>query len=623
MRSKIGLTFLALSFFAVCSARSANSTGARFSYVSTYYETSAEMPSKLKLAISNRTNFAFVSELGEHRPQGLDVSAAYERITQNIMDIKSERLFGSTQHLEENDSLVKYLAHMFQFGKHTPDWVNISAYETTRSNLIDVEWEWRFGSSQHLTENDNLLNKVYVERKAKLLEKGFDNETLFRHSEYFTTRHFTNRPTNAVYEIIRRLPKGALLHAHQSATHDLNKYPKLLLSIEGCKICEGNGTYVLNYFDEGVNESGDHVTCRKCPTETNKAAYKEELKTLTAQLSMYDGTDYNKETIQYIWDKFENKFGPTGGAKDAFHVWKVMLDSTLDLLVEDNIQYAEFRTGFGDLMLKNGTVVPYDEVLEYLEERIEFYRKKHPNFYGINYILSKGRVGLTDEKLRMKLEAADKYFKSSDLVRGFDLVGSEESGRTLKSVLPVLLDWRNKSQSTMPFVFHAGETLWTGFESDQNVIDAVMLKTKRIGHGYALDAHPLMLELVRELEIGLELNPISNQVLALVDDLRNHRNKRLLDSANKPGLLSNKPLRFSVNSDDCLILGTKPMTDDLYALVMAMTHKHSDLRVLKRMAYDSIYISLLTDKEKALLTSRFEREWNHVVKLLLEDYKNN
>ena len=223
------------------------------------------------------------------------------------------------------------------------------------------------------------------------------------------------------------------------------------------------------------------MTCRKCPTETNKAAYKEELKTLTAQLSMYDGTDYNKETIQYIWDKFEKKFGPTGGAKDAFHVWKVMLDSTLDLLVEDNIQYAEFRTGFGDLMLKNGTVVPYDEVLEYLEERIEFYRKKHPNFYGINYILSKGRVGLTDEKLRMKLEAADKYFKSSDLVRGFDLVGSEESGRTLKSVLPVLLDWRNKSQSTMPFVFHAGETLWTGFESDQNVIDAVMLKTKRIG----------------------------------------------------------------------------------------------------------------------------------------------
>ena len=230
-----------------------------------------------------------------------------------------------------------------------------------------------------------------------------------------------------------------------------------------------------------VNMPKGNLTCRKCPTENDTVAYEKELKTLTAQLSMYDGIDYSKETIQFIWEEFEKKFGPTGDAKDAFHVWKAMLDSTLDLLVEDNIQYAEFRTGFGDLMLKNGTVVPYDEVLEYLEERIEFYSNKYPSFYGINYVLSKGRVGLSDEKLRKKLEAADKYFKSSDLIRGFDLVGSEESGRTLKSVLPVLLDWRNASQSTMPFVLHAGETLWTGFGSDENVIDAVMLGTKRIG----------------------------------------------------------------------------------------------------------------------------------------------
>merc|ERR1711879_86624 len=120
--------------------------------------------------------------------------------------------------------------------------------------------------------------------------------------------------------------------------------------------------------------------------------------------------------------------------------------------------------------------------------------------------------------------------------------------------------------------------------------------------------------------IGIEVNPISNQILALVDDIRNHRNKRLMDEANKPGLNSDLPLSFSVNSDDCRIFGTKPVTDDLYMVVMAMTSKDSDLRVVKRLAYDSIEMSLLTVEEKQKATAVFEKEWDRVVIQLLQEY---
>lgn len=34
--------------------------------------------------------------------------------------------------------------------------------------------------------------------------------------------------------------------------------------------------------------------------------------------------------------------------------------------------------------------------------------------------------------------------------------------------------------------------------------------------------YPHLLEVIKEKKIGLEINPISNQVLKLVDDLRNH-----------------------------------------------------------------------------------------------------
>ena len=196
---------------------------------------------------------------------------------------------------------------------------------------------------------------------------------------------------------------------------------------------------------------------------------------------MYDGNDYNSKSVQMIWNHFESKFGPTRSAKHTWHVWKAMLNSSLAMMVEDNIQYVEYRTGYGDLTDRNGTKVPYEQVLKYMQSQIDDYRKRFPNFYGVNLILTKSRVNLTNDKLKSDLQSANKYYKESELVRGFDLVGYEETGRTLKSLLPVFFQFRNETKSDMPFVFHAGETLWTGFNVDQNVLDAVLLGTKRIG----------------------------------------------------------------------------------------------------------------------------------------------
>ena len=69
---------------------------------------------------------------------------------------------------------------------------------------------------------------------------------------------------------------------------------------------------------------------------------------------------------------------------------------------------------------------------------------------------------------------------------GFDLVGAEDSLRPLIYYIEPLLRFRERQKEEgvdIPFIFHAGETLGDGTEADLNLYDAILLGTKRIGHG--------------------------------------------------------------------------------------------------------------------------------------------
>ena len=70
---------------------------------------------------------------------------------------------------------------------------------------------------------------------------------------------------------------------------------------------------------------------------------------------------------------------------------------------------------------------------------------------------------------------------------GFDLVGSENDLTPLIDYVEPLLRFKQKTYELgldIPFIFHAGETLGDGDQVDSNLYDAILLGTKRIGHGY-------------------------------------------------------------------------------------------------------------------------------------------
>jgi len=122
-----------------------------------------------------------------------------------------------------------------------------------------------------------------------------------------------------------------------------------------------------------------------------------------------------------------------------------------------------------------------------------------------------------------------------DVIAGFDLVGSEDTGRPLTDYLAPLIAFQEKVKKlgiNLPFLFHAGETLDDGGQIDGNLYDAILLGTKRIGHGcvtsisllpggltelllgrFSLVKHPELMRICREKGILVESCPISNEIL--------------------------------------------------------------------------------------------------------------
>lgn len=62
------------------------------------------------------------------------------------------------------------------------------------------------------------------------------------------------------------------------------------------------------------------------------------------------------------------------------------------------------------------------------------------------------------------------------------------------------------------FVFPQRHEDLEGTEVDQNMLDALLFNTSRIGHGFALPRHPLAKDLSRKRGVAVEVCPISNQV---------------------------------------------------------------------------------------------------------------
>jgi len=149
-----------------------------------------------------------------------------------------------------------------------------------------------------------------------------------------------------------------------------------------------------------------------------------------------------------------------------------------------------------------------------------------------------------------------------DLIAGYDLVGQEDLGRTLKDLTPEILWFHKKCTErslTIPLFLHAGECLGDGDCTDLNLFDALILGSRRVGHGFALYKHPLLIDMYKEKQVLIESCPVSNEIFRLCGNIKGHT---------LPALLA-RGVSASLSSDDPVLLGqgTPGMTHDFWQAV--------------------------------------------------------
>ncbi|EEH18613.1 hypothetical protein PABG_07673 [Paracoccidioides brasiliensis Pb03] len=473
----------------------------------------------------------------------------------------------------------------------------------------------------------SIVRRIRYEEQNKIWRTACDDKG---DEELYPGMMFTlakkRMESTKLWQIARKIPKGALLHCHREASVDLGWlyettlatpgmyfYSPLPLDSEGSR----HGAAVQFIYSSTAPKASASVWASEYEPGTlvdaNVAAdtfpdggRKGFISWLKERTSIIE-----KESLEHhlgvdaIWRKFASIFIILGSIIYYEPILRAFIRKLLETIAEDGVQWVELRDTFTPPYRREGEDDPtedYNDMVRVIGEEIEKFKatEEGKNFWGGRIIWTAVRSNGPEHIIQNMQNCIRAKKAYPHLIAGYDLVGQEDAGRTLKDLTPELLWFRQKCDEEnleIPFFFHAGECLGDGDSTDENLFDAIMLGTRRIGHGFSLYKHPTLIDMVKKKKILLETCPISNEVLRLTSTVLAHP---------LPALLA-QGVSASLSNDDPAILGqgTSGMSHDFWEVLQAW--ENLGLAGLGSLAENSVRWAIYEDQT--------EEEWLQDIEL--------
>ena len=478
-----------------------------------------------------------------------------------------------------------------------------NAYALRRAKLMGEIQARSFSSALQLsaaeTNVDNFLSRVRSNETARFVATG----TFPPSHMFFQAR--TNIEGSRLFSIFRRMPKGGLLHVHESTSGRCEFVITNLARRADCYIWWGtnaNNRSPGQLLFTNAPPGHDGGLNGYFPFATLEARLRGQGLELTDELRhryMLDHTDPHAD----IWSAFGAWWTLLPDLMRYRPAMRDYLRDAFQTFHEDGIGHVELRVvtpvatmfDYTAQGLLNTNYTERDTLQEYLDAR-DFIRARFDTNFTIRMITTGLRGSMTSDAptVLRKTREYRSYFPKEDLVAGCDFVGDEDGGRLTSAEVPHLRGLAFQTNSLIKFYFHDGETAWPG---DDNLVDAMLLGTKRVGHGFNLFQFPILEAMMRTNAVALEICPISNQLLRLLHDLRIH-----------PALgYMNRGVQCVLGSDDPAIFGNTGLSYDFWEAYYAWG---LGLDELKQLAANSLNFSALEPDAKAAALARWSQQWD-------------
>jgi adenosine deaminase CECR1 len=383
------------------------------------------------------------------------------------------------------------------------------------------------------------------------------------------------------------MPKGGVLHVHSTSAGRAEWVAQTAIASNCWIYWNGNTNDSTNGTLSWTQVDSNYVQVAQA--RRGKPNFERHLVSLL--------TIDARDEIHPAWAAWSACYSRMVGLLTRPSFFNAYMVDAFETFARDNADYVELRT---DIPYFVGANVPQGitnciRQYQIAEQQV---RQQYPDF-KLAVIISPYRgSGLSD--ISNRIDAALALRSDPQLrnfVVGFDLVGEEMPSTALVRMVPALWAYlqqrTNECGITLPYMFHGGESDWG---DDDNLSDAVLLKSHRIGHGINLYRYPVLQQTVRDQPCPIELCPISNQLLRYTLDMRAHPGAGYLGHG----------LQGVLASDDPCVFGNEGLSYDFHAAYMAWT---LNLASLKKLATNSIAFSAQPAEEKVRRGDRWHQKW--------------